>query len=378
LQRVKVKVFIFSRDMKPEEMISWSKSPLIDKTFHPLTNPKELEQAHTAQKIIHNQIKNGKAELEPAEVKRLIDLALSQVNIRNEVLILTIKECNGNPNPKEEKKALQLLLVLLTSFTPTKIPLQESIIAFLLDLKKRYHGKDNEGYVSCALQRFRRLIITGPRKTSPKEKMIEVYSQPKDALPLFGVTIEEYFAWQQKAFPNEDNPYILKLIAERMKQINGFATEGLFRLPGDFEQLEILKDKFGQGNFKIDCDDPHVLASLFKLWLRELSEPLIPRSFYEKCLAAADNIDEGLKIIQDIPKLNCSVIVFVCRTIAENVLVPEVIQKTKMDYENIAVVFTPNFLRNSDITSPKDIMKNAPLEKKFVKNLLLSAKPQKK
>lgn len=80
----------------------------------------------------------------------------------------------------------------------------------------------------------------------------------------------------------------------------------------------------------------------------------------------------------DLPKLNSSVIAFVCSFIAENILQENVIAKTKMDVENIAVVFTPNFLRNADITDPKDIMKNAPLEKKFVKNLIQSARKPRK
>lgn len=203
---------------------------------------------------------------------------MAQVNVRNEVLCYAIRECNNNPNQKEELKAIQLLMVLLTSYPPTKQNLLDSIIQFLFNLQKKYEGKELEQYILACQQRLRRTIIIGPRKTPPKDKYIEIYTKPKDPLPLFGVSIEEYFDWQKKAFPEQKDPYILYIISERLKTLNGFITEGLFRLPGDFEQLEILKDNFGQGDFKIECKDPHVLASLFKLWLRELAEPLIPKS----------------------------------------------------------------------------------------------------
>lgn len=43
-QKHKVKVFLFSRELKPEELISWNKIPL-EKSLHNLTNPKEIETA---------------------------------------------------------------------------------------------------------------------------------------------------------------------------------------------------------------------------------------------------------------------------------------------------------------------------------------------
>ena len=44
-----------------------------------------------------------------------------------------------------------------------------------------------------------------------------------------------------------------------------------------------------------------------------------------------------------------------------------------MSAENLAVVFSPNILRNRN-TDPRVIMRNSPLEHLFVKNLLLAAK----
>ena len=160
-------------------------------------------------------------------------------------------------------------------------------------------------------------------------------------------------------------------------EVGAFEETGIFRLPGDFEQIETIKDKFSEGDFEIKTKDPHVLASLFKLWLRELAAPLVPKSMYFECIKIADDRDKCIEMMMKLPQLNLCVVIFVIQFLS-SILTDEFYQKTKMDTENISVVFTPNFIRNDEITNPKDIMQNAPREKLFVKNLILSAKtPQK-
>jgi len=50
--------------------------------------------------------------------------------------------------------------------------------------------------------------------------------------------------------------------------------------------------------------DPHVPASLLKLWYRELSEPIVPFSFYERCIQAFASADEACATVHLLPELN--------------------------------------------------------------------------
>lgn len=50
--------------------------------------------------------------------------------------------------------------------------------------------------------------------------------------------------------------------------------------------------------------DPHVPASLLKLWYRELSEPLIPSAFYESCLDAFMRPDDACAVVLRLPDIN--------------------------------------------------------------------------
>lgn len=49
---------------------------------------------------------------------------------------------------------------------------------------------------------------------------------------------------------------------------------------------------------------PFSLASLLKLWYRELEEPLIPQRFYEECIGSYENPDAAVTVVQFLPDLN--------------------------------------------------------------------------
>jgi len=89
----------------------------------------------------------------------------------------------------------------------------------------------------------------------------------------------------------------------------------VYSVPGDIDEVNALK---------VHCDawhipsrqrrhgddvesspaDPHVPASLLKLWYRELSEPIVPFSFYERCIEAFSSADEACATVHLLPELN--------------------------------------------------------------------------
>lgn len=46
------------------------------------------------------------------------------------------------------------------------------------------------------------------------------------------------------------------------------------------------------------------LASLMKLWYRELEEPLIPMNFYKQCVSNCDDPVAAIAVVQSLPELN--------------------------------------------------------------------------
>ena len=98
---------------------------------------------------------------------------------------------------------------------------------------------------------------------------------------LFGVTLEEVMELTNEKFPRMRIPVVVKVLAEAVMRLGGFTTEGIFRVPGDTEQVFALRVQLDNGNYTVgdDIQDPNTPASLLKLWMRELAEPLVPTEF---------------------------------------------------------------------------------------------------
>ncbi len=52
-------------------------------------------------------------------------------------------------------------------------------------------------------------------------------------------------------------------------------------------------------------------ARLFKLWLRELVDPLVPSEMYNDCIAFASDTEACCAAVEWLPTANCRVVLFV-------------------------------------------------------------------
>jgi hypothetical protein len=96
---------------------------------------------------------------------------------------------------------------------------------------------------------------------------------------MFGNTLEDAMELQKEKFPNSELPWIVTTLCEKMLVLGALETEGVFRVPGDIDEVNALKlvvDKFEVSD---NLKDPHVPGSLLKLWFRDLYDPLIPQHY---------------------------------------------------------------------------------------------------
>lgn len=58
---------------------------------------------------------------------------------------------------------------------------------------------------------------------------------------------------------------------------------GIFRLPGQASRIQALKELYDSGSQEdfSNTEDVHTVASLLKLYLRELPQPMVPFVFYD-------------------------------------------------------------------------------------------------
>ncbi|XP_073509748.1 rho GTPase-activating protein 25 isoform X4 [Phyllobates terribilis] len=187
---------------------------------------------------------------------------------------------------------------------------------------------------------------------------------------VFGQRLADTVAYEKK-FGRHMVPILMEKCADFVLQ-NGLNEEGIFRLPGQDTLVKQLKEAFDAGerpSFSRDTD-VHTVASLFKLYLRELPEPVFPWSQYEDCLACENTMstdeekghEELMKQIKLLPSENYNLLSFICRFFYE-------VQKNssinKMSVDNLAMVIGVNLLRPKT-EEPVALMRGAPQIQKLM------------
>lgn len=225
-------------------------------------------------------------------------------------------------------------------------------------------------YVRHCSVRLKRMSRTGAKRGLRKPSVEEI-QQAKSSVfnpSMFGATLEDIMGAQAKRFPSLKLPWILPTLAESVLQHNGSSTEGIFRVPGDIDEVNSQKIKLDQLKVPTEITDPHVPASLLKLWFRELHEPLIPEQFYERCVNNCDDPTVAVALAMSLPEVNRLVLSYLIRFL-QIFSLPNQSVITKMDENNLAMVWAPNCLRcPSD--DPKEIFENTRKEMTFMRTLI--------
>ncbi|XP_044798339.2 rho GTPase-activating protein 22 isoform X6 [Bubalus bubalis] len=182
---------------------------------------------------------------------------------------------------------------------------------------------------------------------------------------IFGQRLEDTVHHERKYGPRPA-PLLVEQCVDFIRE-RGLTEEGLFRMPGQANLVRDLQDSFDCGE-KPQFDsttDVHTVASLLKLYLRELPEPVVPFARYEDFLNCAQLLtkDEGegtlelAKQVSSLPLVNYNLLRYICKFLDE---VQSHSDVNKMSVQNLATVFGPNILR-PQIEDPVTIMEGTSL-----------------
>ncbi|KAI0782113.1 Rho GTPase activation protein, partial [Abortiporus biennis] len=387
--------FIFRRTVPVSQMMTWQKTPLSGPLLN-LTNKQLHKEALRTFKAIQRIIgdkpdKNGPSALSQSngsttslvsghtslnsplleEERWLLSQGLSRGELRDEIYCQVMKQVTGNPSAESTFKGWQLLCVLLVTFPPSK-NFETSLKTFLNQATGQQESRVDVMAKYC-LRRLDNISRKGPRGKPPTLAEIETASDAAFHPSIFGESLDVIYRLQERNYPHLKVPIILPFLADGILALGGTKSEGIFRIPGDGDSVSELKLRIDKGYYTLDgFDDPTVLASLLKLWLRELCDPLVPEELYNDCITQCQDPELCIGIVQRLPTINRRVVLFVISFL--QLFLEEKIQNvTKMTSANLALVMAPNLLRcNSD--SMAVVFTNAQYEQTFVHNLLLHLK----
>ncbi|XP_072499400.1 rho GTPase-activating protein 18 isoform X3 [Notamacropus eugenii] len=165
---------------------------------------------------------------------------------------------------------------------------------------------------------------------------------------LFGVPLSVLLEQDQKRVPGTRIPLIFQKLISRIED-GGLETEGLLRIPGAAIRIknlcQELEAKFYEGTFNWESVKQHDAASLLKLFIRELPQPLLSLE-YLRAFQAVQNLPSKKHQLQALnllvillPETNRdtlkALLEFLQRVIDNR-------EKNKMTVRNVAMIMAPN------------------------------------
>jgi len=166
------------------------------------------------------------------------------------------------------------------------------------------------------------------------------------APPVYGGNLNDIIVYQLKNGLYSKVPHVLEVLAEIITKLDGHHTEGIWRISGDGVAVIKYRSEIQKGNYDCHIDSCHNAATLFKLFLRELAEPVFPTHYYSTALRLSEeqNISAIHELLKKFDTINVAVIAFVINFLI-SFLKPEYVKVTMMNASNLATVFAPTLLR---------------------------------
>uniref|UniRef100_S4RIL2 Rho GTPase activating protein 39 n=1 Tax=Petromyzon marinus TaxID=7757 RepID=S4RIL2_PETMA len=298
---------IFRRKLSIVNLLSWSgeaiRKPLIvtaDRTI--------MKEACEVFRLVQMYMGDRRCRLERAAVAlEVARRGWSLQGLRDELFVQLCKQTTENLRPESLTRGWELLAICLAFFPPSPKfhTYLEGYIYRHLDPAHDQKGIPISTYAQYCYRKLQKVAVTGGKKGLKKPNLEEV-QQARNAIftpSLFG-SLEEIMALQRQRFPEQRLPWVQSGLSLKVLELQGTQTEGIFRVPGDIDEVNALKLKVDQWTIPSDLTDPHVPASLLKLWYRELEEPLIPRQFYERCIVSYDNAAAAVGVVHALPDIN--------------------------------------------------------------------------
>jgi hypothetical protein len=309
----------------------------------------------------------------------ILGTAHAQPLLRDELFVQLCRQTTENPRRDSLLRGWELLTIAL-AFVPPSPVFQPALLGYLNrhrdpgfskvfpDVSRwPIHVQVNH-YATVACQRLER-IGAGGKRSARRPQMDDIDSARKQIFQasLFGNTLREVMQLQASRWPNRRLPWPQVELSEQVLRLQGLSTEGIFRVSADVDEVNRLKGQMDRWEFS-EPSDAHVPANLLKLWLRELYEPLIPDSLYPECVAEPMTPRRACDLVLRLPTLHRLVLCYLIRFL-QIFNKPDVIQHTKMDASNLAMVFAPNCLRCM-ASDPRTMFDNARKEMAFMRCLI--------
>ncbi|XP_065105949.2 rho GTPase-activating protein 39 isoform X2 [Paramisgurnus dabryanus] len=397
---------LFRRRVSIANMLSWNRSS-IKKPMLITSDRVVKKEACELFKLVQGYMGDRPARLDKRHVAlQVVTKCWGMQGLRDELYVQLVRQTTDNSGLRSLEAGWELMAISLAFFSPSpkfrrylegyiqrhlEPSNDKKILQHIMEQqdiknkknsksrKKRKQNNEEEEekglpistYAKYCYRKLQKVAITGGKKGLRKPTLEEI-DHGRNAIvtpSMFGSALEEIMERQSGRFPDRKLPWVQVQLSQCVLALGGAQTEGIFRVPGDIDEVNALKLQVDQWKIPENLSDPNVPASLLKLWYRELEEPVIPQSFYTQCISHYEDPDAAIGVVQSLPEPNRLVLCYFINFL-QIFAQPVNVSRTKMDVNNLAMVMAPNCLRcQSD--DPRIIFENTRKEMSFLRILIV-------
>lgn len=252
----------------------------------------------------------------------------------------------------------KLFLILITIYNPSK-KIQPFLGAYFI-------RSNDDSIVELSQLCYIRL-----RFVTPIQNVLSIPEEAFSGKPKFGLTIAEQMFNQRKSYPYLPIPFTLYRIVGLLQKKHCHATEGMFRLNGNSQLVDVLVEDMNKGvdnlenpNLKVSIND---LSSLLKTWFTSMPNPVIPVEAL-KAFESQVKRQSYIDFIDLLERCNQATLIYLIGFLQDMLQYSDV---TKMNERNLAICFSSSILRVPDTYEPEIIKQYSTMSINFLENLIL-------
>ncbi|KKA31013.1 hypothetical protein TD95_004989 [Thielaviopsis punctulata] len=202
-------------------------------------------------------------------------------------------------------------------------------------------------------QRKRSFFGFGPKARSSSEGQDTLFDNPAPytgpVRQVFGAQLSDAVRYNRPTDVNVPLPCVVYRCIQYLDSQNAVNEEGIFRLSGSNVVIKALKERFNsEGDINLVTDsvyyDIHAVASLLKLYLRELPTTILTREMHLEFMTAMEIPNMGEKcavlgeLVSRLPQANATLLKYLIAFLIKIINNSAV---NKMTVRNVGIVFSP-------------------------------------
>jgi hypothetical protein len=278
----------------------------------------------------------------PMQIARHVLQLLSEhpQELVDEFYFQLVKQMLGNPDQVFLLRTWDLFLLLASVFPPSEMSylwLLAHVARNTADPEPRINCVAAFVFIRLETRHYCQKIVDWAADKRFIERNAEEITAGR---ACFGVLLYEMMWCQKNEYQQLPIPYVLYYMIELLKERNALRTNGIFRQPGTEGVVQEILNDVNEDMTVMSKGDVNVVGTLFKIWLRELPNPVIP---VEQCEIFQQMVDQNkvLGFVEKLPQVHQLTLIYVIGFLQELCRSSE---HTGMDKADLAMVFGPCFV----------------------------------